>query len=369
MTSLACGHRLDRGRIVRAEEQHRGNAERHPGVGEPRVDPDGGARQRELGEGVGHARAGPVEDRGGGGGRDLLRLRPVLVAAHQQHLRARAGEPLHQAPRVDDRPALGGPATPTWRATSGRRLRRDPRRAAADAPRPARAARRPAARGLRSQPERGGQPLEAAGEDDLEGRTGATWVRSSRSGPPPKPTRMPAPDRSSSHAARADRTGVTATSKRPGSSARSASSTEVRADIGPVERTGVDGGRVAEHVRALVVTERHQLGCWKARAQVAEEGQGEDHVADAALQEDQDPFAAFRFHPLVSRLPALASRAIPPPALARGAEPRARLWVVRRRVMGFQPFFLEKRVDSGGRSSYVARRRSSHDGRGRWLGT
>jgi CspA family cold shock protein len=45
------------------------------------------------------------------------------------------------------------------------------------------------------------------------------------------------------------------------------------------------------------------------------------------------------------------------------------VWVVRHRVIPFPPFFLENRVDSGGRSSYVARRRSSHEGRGRWLGT
>jgi hypothetical protein len=75
-----------------------------------------------------------------------------------------------------------------------------------------------------------------------KGRTGAAWVSNSRSGPPPKPTRVRAPDRSSSHAARADRTGVTATSKRPGPSARSASPTDVLADMSPVERTASTEG-------------------------------------------------------------------------------------------------------------------------------
>jgi hypothetical protein len=54
--------------------------------------------------------------------------------------------------------------------------------------------------------------------------------------------------------------------------------------------------------------------------------------------------------------------------LAPGAEPRPGVWVVRHRVIPVRPFFLENRVDSGGRSSYVARRRSSHDGRGRGSG-
>jgi len=69
------------------------------------------------------------------------------------------------------------------------------------------------------------------------GDGGARWVRSSASGPPPNPARTGAPVRTRSQAARADRTGVTATSKRPGPRAPSAADTEARADIGPVERT------------------------------------------------------------------------------------------------------------------------------------
>ena len=56
------------------------------------------------------------------------------------------------------------------------------------------------------------------------------------------------------------------------------------------------------------------------------------------------------------------------PELAQGAEQGPHLRVVRCRRDPVQPFFLEKRVDSGGRSSYVAARRSSHDGRDRWHG-
>ena len=58
---------------------------------------------------------------------------------------------------------------------------------------------------------------------------------------------------------------------------------------------------MAEHVCTLVVTERDQLGAGKARAKVTQQRQGEDDVADAALEEDEN---ARRLHwGVVERLP------------------------------------------------------------------